>query len=150
MVPPGGSAVVDARDVAAGMLRITEIGRSGEQYILRGGFAELADVIANLVTLTGAKPTKRHIPFAAAVALATAAETCSQITGTISPMSVEAIRLMNARLSVTSAKAEKELSVTFRPFAITLTDTVAWVRTRIQETSDRRPLILSASKQTTA
>jgi dihydroflavonol-4-reductase len=150
MVPPGGSAVVDARDVAAGMLRITEIGRSGEQYILSGGFAELADVIANLVTLTGAKPTKRRIPFAAAVALATAAETWSQITGTISPMSVEAIRLMNARLSVTSAKAEKELGVTFRPFAITLTDTVAWVRTRSQETSDRRPLILSASKQTTA
>jgi dihydroflavonol-4-reductase len=150
MVPPGGSAVVDARDVAAGMLRIAEIGRSGEQYILSGGFAELADIIANLATLTGAKPPKRRIPFAAAVALATAAETWSQITGTTSPMSVEAIHLMNARLSVTSAKAEKELGVTFRPFAVTLADTVAWVRTRLQETSDRRPLILSASKQTTA
>jgi dihydroflavonol-4-reductase len=131
------------------MLRIAEIGRSGEQYILSGGFAELADTIANLATLTGAKPPKRRIPFAAAVALATAAETWSRITGTTSPMSVEAIRLMNARLSVTSAKAGKELGVTFRPFAVTLADTVAWARTRLHEKSDRRPL-LSASKQTTA
>jgi hypothetical protein len=64
-------------------------------------------------------------------------------------MSVEAIRLMNARLSVTSAKAEKELGVTFRPFAVTLADTVSWARTRLQEKSDWTPLILSASKQNT-
>jgi hypothetical protein len=31
------------------MLRIAEIGRSGERYILTSGFAELADIIANLV-----------------------------------------------------------------------------------------------------
>jgi nucleoside-diphosphate-sugar epimerase len=150
MLPPGGSAVVDARDVAAGMLRIAEIGRSGERYILSGGFAELADIISNLAALTGAKPPKRQIPFAAAVALATAAETWSRITGTTSPMSVEAIRLMNARLRVTSAKAEKELGVTFRPFTVTLADTVSWARTALQETQTRSALILSASRQKTA
>src|ERR1700741_3074230 len=36
-------------------------------------------------------------------------------THTVSPMSVEAMRLMNACLHVTSAKAEKQLSATFRP-----------------------------------
>jgi len=41
--------------------------------------------------------------------------------------------LMNARLRVTSAKAEKELGVTFRPFAVTLADTVSWARTTSQE-----------------
>jgi dihydroflavonol-4-reductase len=130
MVPPGGSAVVDARDVAAGMLRIAEVGDSGERYILSGGFVELADIIANLASLTGAKAPKKKIPFAAAVALAIAAETWSRITGTDSPMSVEAIRLMNARLCVTSAKSEKELGVTFRPFTTTLADTVSWALTR--------------------
>jgi dihydroflavonol-4-reductase len=98
-----------------------------------GTFAELAYIIANLAALTGAKPPKRHIPFSAAIALATAVETWSRMTGTISPMSVEAIRLMNARLRVTSAKAEKELGVTFRPFAVTLADTVSWARTTSQE-----------------
>jgi dihydroflavonol-4-reductase len=109
VVPPGGSAVVDARDVAIGMLRIAQIGRSGERYILSGGFAELADIVANLTALAGGKPPKRRIPFAVAIALATAAETWSRITGNNSPMSVEAIRLMNARLSVTAARAEKDL-----------------------------------------
>jgi dihydroflavonol-4-reductase len=63
MVPAGGLAVVDARDVAAGMLRIAEIGQSGERYILSGGFAELTDIIVTLAGSTGAKPPKRHIPF---------------------------------------------------------------------------------------
>jgi dihydroflavonol-4-reductase len=148
MLPPGGSSVVDARDVAVSMLRIAESGHSGERYILSGDFAELADIIANLAALSGAKPPKRHIPFAAAVALATAAETWSRITRTASPMSVEAIRLMNARLRVTAAKAEKELGVTFRPFAVTLADTVSWARAQVN--ADRRPLILSASSPRTA
>jgi hypothetical protein len=38
-------------------------------------------------------------------------------------MSVEAIRLMNARLCVSSAKAKKEPGATFRPFAGTLAGT---------------------------
>jgi dihydroflavonol-4-reductase len=150
MLPPGGSAVVDARDVAAGMLRIAEIGRSGERYILSGGFAELTDIVSNLAKLTGAKPPKRQIPLAAAVGLATVAETWSRIKGTPSPMSVEAIRLMNARLRVSSAKAEKELGVTFRPFAVTLSDTVSWARKAVQETMSRSALIMSASEQKTA
>jgi dihydroflavonol-4-reductase len=150
MVPPGGSAVVDARDVAIAMLRIAQVGLSGERYILSGGFAELTDIVANLAAWTGAKPPKRQIPFGAAIALATAAETWSRITGNDSPMSVEAIRLMNARLRVTAAKAEKELGVTFRRFPVTLADTVAWARTRLQEGIDRRQLTLSASRQKTA
>ena len=150
MVPPGGSSVVDARDVAAGMVRTAEIGRSGERYILGGTFAELAYIIANLATSTGAKPPKRHIPFSAAIALATAVETWSRMTGTMSPMSVEAIRLMNARLCVTSAKAEKELGVTFRPFAVTLADTVSWARTTSQENTSRSALVLSPPQAKTA
>ena len=147
MLPPGGSAVVDARDVAVGMLRIAEIGRSGERYILSGDFAELAGIITNLAGLTGAKPPKRHISFAAAVALATASETWSRITRTASPLSVEAVRLMNAHLRVTPAKAERELGVTFRPFDITLADTVAWARTSLQETSKSTSLILSSIRK---
>jgi dihydroflavonol-4-reductase len=150
MLPPGGSAVVDARDVAAGMLRIAESGRSGERYILSGDFGELADIISNLAVLTGANPPKRHVPFAAAVGLATVAETWSRITGTASAMSVEAIRLMNARLRVTSAKAEKELGVTFRRFAVTLDDTVSWARTTLQEKRGPSARILSASQPKTA
>lgn len=150
MLPPGGSAVADVRDVAAAMLRIAERGRSGERYILSSGFAELADIIAKLAALTGAKPPTRRIPFAPAVLLATAVETWSRITGVSSPMSVEAIRLMNARLNVSSAKAKKELGVTFRPFAATLADTFLWAKEMLEDRSSRSVSILASSKQRTA
>jgi len=127
-IPPGGSSVVDARDVAAGMLRVAQSGRSGERYILSGEFAELGEIVAALGKLIGAKAPKIRMPYWGALAFAAASETWSRITGAQSVVSVEAIRLMNARLAVTSAKAQKELAVTFRPFSDTLADTVAWVR----------------------
>ena len=91
MLPPGGSALVDARDVATGMLRAAEIGRCGERHILSGDFAELSDIIARLAALTGAKPPKRRIRFGFTVAIATAEETWSRLTRADSPMSFEGI-----------------------------------------------------------
>jgi len=149
LVPPGGSAVVDARDVATGMLRIAEIGCPGERYILSGTFVELGDLLANLAALTGATAPTRRIRFAAALALATGVETWSRITRTTSPMSVEAIRLMNARLRVTSVKAEKKLGAAFRSFTATLADTVSWAQTTVQRMNSRGAPALSASKQET-
>jgi hypothetical protein len=89
------------------MLLVAEAGRSGERYILSNGFAELADIIANLAALTSAKPPNRHLPFPAAITLATAWETWSRIMGTASPLSVEAIRLMKARLRATPRKLRR-------------------------------------------
>ena len=68
---------------------------------------------------------------------------------TASPMSVEAMRMMNACLHVTSAKAEKQLSATFRPFSATLADTVSWAQTKVQRKSGRSAPALSVSKQET-
>jgi dihydroflavonol-4-reductase len=132
-VPPGGSSVVDARDVAAGMLRVAQSGRSGERYILSGEFAELGEIVAALGKLTGAKAPKVRMPYWGALAFAAASETWSRISGAPSVVSVQAIRLMNARLSVTSAKAQKELGLSFRRFSDTLADTVAWVRENLVE-----------------
>ena len=127
-IPPGGSSVVDARDVAAGMLRIAEVGRAGENYILSGRFLELEAIIGKLAEATGIKAPTAHLPFAGALVLAAFAETWSQLTRKPSAMSIESIRLMNARLAVTAERAERELGVRFRPFECTLADTVAWTR----------------------
>jgi hypothetical protein len=54
-------------------------------------------------------------------------------------MSLESIRLMNARLAVTAAKAERELGLTFRPFERTLTDAVVWAKTRLHESVATTP-----------
>jgi dihydroflavonol-4-reductase len=129
-IPPGGSSTVDARDVAAGMLRIAEVGRSGERYLLSGRFVELAEIVKQLASLTGVKAPTARMPYAVALALAASAELWSRITHQQSPLSLEGIRIMNARLTVTAAKAERELGVSFRPFEQTLADTVAWFKSR--------------------
>jgi nucleoside-diphosphate-sugar epimerase len=132
-IPPGGTSVVDARDVAAGMLRIAEVGRPGERYILSGPFVSLSEIVTRLATLSQGKPPKVHIPFAGAMALAAFAETWSRVTHKPTPLSIEGIRIMNARLAVTAAKAQRELGVTFRPFDETLADCVAWAKARLQK-----------------
>lgn len=134
-VPPGGATAVDARDVAAGMLRIAEAGRSGERYILADGFVDLGELLVNLSALAGTKPPKMRIPYVGALAIAAVAETWSRITGKASAISIEGIRLMHARLQVTSAKAQRELGVTFRPFSVTLADSVAWIKANLLEPS---------------
>jgi dihydroflavonol-4-reductase len=142
-VPPGGSSVVDARDVAAGMLRIAQSGRSGERYILSGPFMSLGDILAMLASLTGNDAPRIRIVFAGAVTMAAVAETWSRITGSPNVTSVEGIRLMNARLAVSAAKAERKLGATFRPFRETLADTVAWLRTRLVDSETQRVLPVS-------
>jgi len=146
-IPPGGSSVVDARDVAAAMLRIAEVGRSGERYILSGDFADLESIVRKLAVATGAKAPGARLPFAGALVMAAFAETWSRLTGTPSVMSLEGIRLMNARLAVTAARAQRELGVTFRPFENTLADAVAWSEIRLRESIAAIP---SAGSRATA
>lgn len=142
-VPPGGSSVVDARDVAAGMLRIAESGRSGERYILSGPFVSLGDILAMLASLTANAPPRIRIVFAGAVTMAAVTETWSRITGSPNIASVEGIRLMNARLAVSAAKAERKLAATFRPFRETLADAVAWQRARLGKSATKPVVELS-------
>jgi dihydroflavonol-4-reductase len=148
-IPPGGCSVVDARDVAAGMLRIAESGRTGERYILSGDYTELGEIVISLAALTGNKPPKMRIPYVGALALAVAAETWSRITRTASVITLAGIRLMAARLAVTSAKAQRELGVTFRPFAATLADTVAWTKESLAHKSNpASPAVSGPARQT--
>lgn len=132
-IPPGGSSVVDARDVAAGMLRIAEVGRTGERYILSNRFVDLDEIVRTLAAASDAKAPTAHLPFAGALVLAAFAETWSRLMHKPSAMSIESIRLMNARLAVTAEKAKRELGVTFRSFEETVVDAVAWTRARLHD-----------------
>jgi dihydroflavonol-4-reductase len=131
---PGGTSIADARDVATGMIRIAEAGRPRERYILSGPFVELSDIITRLSSLTGVKPPTLRLPYGGALILAAVAEAWTRITRQPTPLSVEGIRMMNARLAVDSTKARHELGLTFRPWEQTLADCVQWTRQRGKQT----------------
>ena len=131
-VPPGGTSIVDARDVARGMVRAAERGRPGERYILGGTYYSLGEVLQLLGKVTGIPAPTLSIPYGVAFTIAAVAETWARLTGTPTVMTVEGVRTLAASLSVSSAKAQRELGATFRPFEDTLRDTVAWVRAQKQ------------------
>jgi dihydroflavonol-4-reductase len=127
-IPPGGTSAVDARDVAAGMIRVAERGRTGEKYILGGDFVTLADVIRTLEHVAGRSGPRSRIPYPVAFVYAAVSETWAKLTGGETLVTLEAVRMMQARLAVTSAKAERELGWKHRPLRETLADEVAWYR----------------------
>jgi dihydroflavonol-4-reductase len=127
-IPPGGMNAVDARDVAAGMIRAAEQGRRGERYILGGAFVTTAEVVTALGHVTGLPVRARRIPYPVALAYATVAQNWARFTGGKTLVTVAGVRLMNARLQVRSVKAERELGWSHRPLRDTLRDEVAWYR----------------------
>jgi len=129
-VPPGGTSAVDARDVAIGMIRAAERGRAGEKYILGGDFVTLADVIQTLEQVTGQSGPRARIPYPVAFVYAAISQTWAKLTGAATLVTLQGVRGLQARLAVTSAKAEQELGWKHRPLRETLADEVAWYRAR--------------------
>lgn len=125
-IPPGGTIMVDARDVAKAMIQIAQKGRA-ERYIIGGRYLSLAEVVQLLSQVSGKPAPRWKIPYAVALMAAAGAQLWSRLTRTPTVMSIEGIRLMNARLNASSAKAERELGVTFRPFEETLRDSLQWI-----------------------
>jgi dihydroflavonol-4-reductase len=123
-IPPGGMNVADARDVAAGMIRAAERGR----YILAGPFMTIAQILATLSEVTGLPAPRLHIPYPIALTYAALAQTWARVRGGETLASLAGVRMLQARLRVTSARAESELGWRARPFRDTLRDEVAWYR----------------------
>jgi dihydroflavonol-4-reductase len=110
------------------MIRVAERGRAGEKYILGGDFVTLADVIRTLEHVAGRSGPRSRIPYPVAFVYAAVSETWAKLTGGETLVTLEAVRMMQARLAVTSAKAERELGWKHRPLRETLADEVAWYR----------------------
>jgi len=127
-IPPGGMNAVDARDVAAGMIRASRYGRAGQSYILGGPFVTLADVADTLAHVTGLPAPRFRVPYRIAWAYATLAEAWARMRGGQTLVTVAAVRAMHAQLRVSSHKALRELRWRYRPLSHTLRDEVAWYR----------------------
>jgi dihydroflavonol-4-reductase len=127
-IPPGGSAIVDVRDVAQGMINAVERGRSGERYILNNEYQSLVSINALLEKISGVPATKVHLSYPIAVGMAWVMQTLAALQGKDALITVAGIRTMQNGRDTNAAKARRELGFAPRPFADTLRDTVAWFR----------------------
>ncbi len=127
---PGGANVVDARDVAIAMIRSVEHGRPGERYIVAGAPVSLHEIALTLQRITGIPAPRMRLPYAAALIAAWVSQTAASLRGGQSLLTVSGVRTMREamRHTLSSAKAERELRVSFRSLSETLQDEVAWFR----------------------
>jgi dihydroflavonol-4-reductase len=127
---PGGANVVDARDVATATIRSAEQGRAGERYIVAGSPVSLEEIALTLERLTGIPAPRLRLPYPAALLAAWLSQTAASLRGGQSLLTVSGVRTMSdaMRHTLSSAKAERELGVSFRPLSQTLQDEVTWFR----------------------
>jgi dihydroflavonol-4-reductase len=114
----GGTANVDVRDVAAGLIMLANRGRAGERYILTAPDANLSwrEFFALVARVTGVRRRMVLLPGALASAGA------SVVRWPVEPGRARAARLW---WFASGAKAERELGFRTRPFEQTIAETAA-------------------------
>ncbi|MDT0320055.1 NAD-dependent epimerase/dehydratase family protein [Streptomyces millisiae] len=128
-VPRAGNHVVDVRDVAGALLRAAESGQSLRRYIVAGRWQRLASTVGGVAESVGV-PAPREVPAGAAFAFATVLELSARLRRQPPIATREGVRVLldGNRTRITSARAERELGVSFRPLTQTFADEAAWYR----------------------
>jgi dihydroflavonol-4-reductase len=123
-----GLNLVHVDDVAEGHLLALDKGEIGERYILGGQDATLAQMLAVIAELSNRKPPRINLPRGPLYPLAYAAEAFASLTGKEPFVTVDALNMSKYHMFFSSAKAERELGYTARPYREALSDALAWFK----------------------
>lgn len=128
VVLPGGVPFVDSRDVAAAMLRAAAVERAEGRYIVSQRMVSIAEIMQTLERVSGVPAPRVNVSFPVATAMAFGAEGAARLTGRPAALTRVAVDALRSDFAASSARAERELDVRFRPVDETLRDAVAWFR----------------------
>jgi dihydroflavonol-4-reductase len=123
-----GLNLVHVDDVADGHLLALDNGTIGERYILGGQDATLAQMLAVIAELSNRKPPRINLPRGPLYPLAYAAEAFASLTGKEPFVTVDALNMSKYHMFFSSAKAERELGYTARPYREALGDALDWFK----------------------
>ncbi|MGH7022467.1 MAG: hopanoid-associated sugar epimerase [Caulobacteraceae bacterium] len=123
-----GLNLVHVDDVAEGHLLALERGAVGERYILGWQDASLKEMLAVIAELSGRKAPTLGLPRAPFYPLALAAEAAARFTGREPFVTRDALDMAAHRMFFTSAKAERELGYSARPYREAIADALAWFK----------------------
>ena len=125
-----GLNLVHVDDVAEGHVLALEKGRIGERYILGGQDATLSQMLAGIAALSGRKAPTVRLPIAPLRPLAEVAEFVGRVTGREPFLTKDALTMASHHMYFSSAKAERELGYSARPYREALKDALEWFRAR--------------------
>jgi dihydroflavonol-4-reductase len=125
-VPRVGAHIVDARDVAAACVRAAQLGHD-RRYVVAGRRYELPAVCAQIAQLCGA-PAPRTVAPRLALAGSAVVQRADRLRHRPPLVTTRGTRVLldMDRQWISSARAQTELGVTFRPINETLRDETAW------------------------
>ena len=123
-----GLNLVHVDDVAEGHCLALEKGRVGERYILGGQDVSLCDMLTEIARQTDRRPPTINLPRAPLYPLAVAAEVVGRMTGKEPFLTVDALKMAGHHMFFSSAKAERDLGYSARPYPEALADALAWFR----------------------
>ncbi|MEG0692601.1 MAG: NAD-dependent epimerase/dehydratase family protein [Oscillospiraceae bacterium] len=124
----GGYDFVDVRDVAYGILSAAQNGKTGECYILSGGFHTIRELLSILHRASGKRPIKSFLPIWFVQFTAPLAEAYYKLLKQPPLFTKYSLYTLSSNSNFSNAKAKRELGFTSRDFAETLNDTVIWLR----------------------
>ena len=130
-MPRAGYYMVDARDVAVACVRAAVRGAGLRRYIVAGARRTMWDACAAIARIAGARvprpvPARATYPLAATMELQARLRRRPAVGNRLSAR----ILLERDRVRLSSARAQRELGISFRPFEQTIADEVAWYRER--------------------
>jgi nucleoside-diphosphate-sugar epimerase len=124
IVPAGGLAIVDVRDVAAAIVSAVEGAQPPRRYLLGGSYLRFRDVVRLLAELTGRRLPALPLREELILPLAFAANVLQPILPFRIPLPSEGISLSRQRARTDDSRAHDELGFTPRDLRETLADTV--------------------------
>jgi dihydroflavonol-4-reductase len=121
--------LVDARDVATGMVRVMRRGRTGIRYLLGGHNLCLGDWLRLMGREVGRSAPRWHVPYPIALAVAWLSERwADHVTGRMPLATVTGVRLTRRSMFFDPTASLDELDLQPRPIEESVRDAVAWYR----------------------
>jgi dihydroflavonol-4-reductase len=122
----GAYDFVDVRDVADGLIKASEHGRSGESYILSGQKISVRYLLETVREVTGYAFPKFKIPFSLAEITSRFTPAYYNWRKTKPKFTPYSLEVLQSNSDISHAKASRELGYTSRPIYASITDTVRW------------------------
>ena len=126
-MPPGGTHIIDVRDVAAAHLAMLEPNKGPRRFVTAGTHVTTREAIDGLAEATGRRLRIGSIPAGLVHAGGVVADVVQRALPVKLPFGYEAATILTNDTRCDDADTWKELGLTPRPLKETIADTVRWM-----------------------